>query len=325
MIHYPKNLLSFINTSNKNQTFFNIYKKLGSPRPFDVSLRDGLQGLNKNQQEIFTFDTKKNYFHQIMENNYPSSMEIGSITSNKVLPIFKDSKDLFQYASGYSSTQKEIDNTSYFLLIPNKEKLNELLLETNTNTNTNYTNFSFITSVSNSFQMKNTKKTINEMNNEITAMLQILDNRLTNNKLDYKVKLYISCINECPIEGRINNNDIINEILKYNSVKISNICLSDTMGTLTPDDFEYIVDTCNKKGILFSKFSLHLHVNPSRESIAEQIFNKAFDRNITQFDVSDLETGGCSVTMDVNKLKPNLSYALYYEFLTKYIMTKINN
>lgn len=304
---------AFINTIKK-QKYMKIYKKLGCPAPFDVSLRDGLQGLPKTQQETFTLDKKKFLLHGILQNHNPHSMEIGSIISNKVLPIFKDTKQLLQYACLYSHIFQQINqNTHFFVLIPNKEKLNEILLDTDIPPY--YFNFSFINSVSNGFQKKNTKKTIDEMRTEITHMIQIIQNK----KINSKIKVYISCINECPIEGRLNNNQIIDEILKYKDLtgKINNICLSDTMGTLLPDDFTYIVDNCNQQGIPFSKFALHLHVkNPA---ITENIFYKALDRNITQFDVSDIDSGGCSVTMDSNKLTPNLSYTLYYEFLTKYI------
>ena len=149
-------------------------------------------------------------------------------------------------------------------------------------------------------------------------MLNILNEKFMN----YYIKLYISCINECPIEGKINNDFIINEIVKYNKKNIHNICLSDTVGTLSDEDFIYIVDNCNRLGVPFNKLSLHLHVNKERISILEKIFYSAFDRNITLFDVSLLESGGCSVTMNKNKLLPNLSYELYYEYLFKYICSK---
>ena len=98
--------------TNKQPSFQNIYKQLGSPRPFDVSLRDGLQGLNKTQQKAFTLETKKFFFHKIVEDYNPIAIEVGSITSNKVLPIFKDSKELFQYTN-------TIPEKECFLLIPN--------------------------------------------------------------------------------------------------------------------------------------------------------------------------------------------------------------
>jgi hypothetical protein len=38
-----------------------------------------------------------------------------------------------------------------------------------------------------------------------------------------------------------------------------------------------------------------------------------------------LESGGCSVTMDKNKLATNLSYELYYKSLFTYILKKTSD
>ena len=50
----------------------------------------------------------------------------------------------------------------------------------------------------------------------------------------------------------------------------------------------------------------------------------AISKKINSFDVSILESGGCSVTMDKNKLIPNLSYDLFYESIVDYIEKKNN-
>ena len=105
-------------------------------------------------------------------------------------------------------------------------------------------------------------------------------------------------------------------------MNVDSICLSDTCGTLNEEDFEYIIDTCVYFGLPLSKFSLHLHVNKSRESEVEKIIHKALDRKIINFDVSLLDTGGCSVTMNKDRISPNLSYELYYKSLCNYIMKK---
>ena len=313
MFRYPKNYYEFMNLCNKNQIFFDAYKKLGSPRPFDVSLRDGLQGLTKIEQLRFTFDNKKVFFHKIIDEQNPQCIEIGSIlsSSSKILPIFNDSKELFQYVN----KQNVKENTHPFLLVPSIKSLHMILLDDSLKDS----HFSFITSVSDSFQYKNTKKSVEETRIMIKNMLEVELQQIKNKH----IKLYISCINECPIEGKKDNDFIINEIMKYNHEKINTICLSDTMGTLDPSDFEYIVDNCNKNGLPFSKMSLHLHIKKEQKNIAETLFHKALDRNIVLFDVSVIESGGCSVTMDKGKLNPNLTYETYYEFLTNYILRNI--
>ena len=133
----------------------------------------------------------------------------------------------------------------------------------------------------------------------------------------------MSCINECPIAGKIDNIKVAEEIMQYNNSSVNKICLSDTCGTLNYKDFIEIVDTVNYYGMSFNRFSLHLHVNPNNIYNTKKIMFSAFDRGINNFDVSDLSTGGCSVTMKNENICPNLSYDLYYEILTEYIESKV--
>jgi len=166
--------------------------------------------------------------------------------------------------------------------------------------------------------------TLEESDKDIYDMLYELDdniNTIIRSKKPF-VKLYVSCINECPIEGKIDNDFIVNRILNLNKMNVDNICLSDTCGSLNEEDFEYIVDTCAYFGLPLSKFSLHLHVKREREAEIQRIIHKALDRKIIKFDVSYLDTGGCSVTMNKKNLAPNLSYDLYYKTLCNYILKK---
>lgn len=319
-IIYPKCANTFkLFLSNNNLTKF--YYTLGNPEPFDVTLRDGLQSLSKDQQENYSTQDKIDLYHKILFNYNPKNIEVGSIVSEKILPIFKDSIEVFEKINNFQNfivnTSKE-KKQNIFLLVPNTKKLSCIL------DNKHLHNFSFITSVSNSFQLRNTNMTLKESDNYILNMLNVLQelDDLSDRELKSFVKLYVSCINDCPIEGKIDNDFIINRLLNLNKMNVDKICLSDTCGTLNDEDFEYIVDTCCLFGIPTSKFSLHLHVKNGREDIVEKIIHKALDRKIIDFDVSLLDTGGCSVTMDKGKLVPNLSYELYYKSLVNYMIKK---
>jgi isopropylmalate/homocitrate/citramalate synthase len=301
-----------------NNNFKIFYNKLGLPELFDVTLRDGLQGLSKEQQNEFTIEKKKELYNNICIIHNPKKIEIGSIVSKNVLPIFEDTMELFNYIKEYKdSCNKEKDkHPECFILIPNYTKLQEVI------NNTSINNFSFITSVSNSFQLKNTKMTLKESDQDLYKMLyQLEENKYR--VLKPNIKLYVSCISECPIEGKIDNDFIVSRILLLNKMNVENICLSDTCGSLEIEDFEYIIETCCFFGLLPSKISLHLHVKPGRENIIEKIIHKALDYKIINFDVSLIETGGCSVTIKKENLAPNLSYDLYYKALCNYILKNI--
>lgn len=305
-----------------NKKFEKVYNNLGKPRPFDVTLRDGLQALTKEEGQYYN-TVQKIILHLKIQLKYnPINVEIGSIVSEKVLPIFKDTIELFDIINKNEINKNEIYKNSFdksckskniYIVVPNQNKLFNVI------NNKSMNHFSFITSVSNSFQIKNTKMSLLDSDNDIYTMLQELDDNKNRNVSPF-VKVYVSCINECPIEGKINNDLIVNRLLTLNNMNVDTICLSDTCGSLNSEDFEYIVDSCKNYGINMQKLSLHLHVKNNRESEVEKIFHKALDRKIINFDVSALDSGGCSVTMDKNKLAPNMNYDQYYKFLTNYII-----
>lgn len=316
---YPKCALDFKKFLYVNPDFSKFYYILGEPKPFDVTLRDGLQSLSIEEQQKYTLKEKINLYHRIMFNYNPKNIEIGSIVSKKVLPVFKDSINVFDNVQLYEMNICELSGasrTNKFLLVPNSKQLKNVI------NNTDMNHFSFITSVSEKFQLKNTKQTLEESYSDIYKMMYSFEENKYRPRPPF-IKLYVSCINECPIEGKIDNDFIVNKLLMINKMNVDNICLSDTCGTLNVEDFVYIVDKCNFFGLPSNKLSLHLHVKNGREDIVEKIIHKALDKRILDFDVSLLNTGGCSVTMNKNQIAPNLSYELYYKSLINYIEKNI--
>lgn len=286
-----------------NRVFSGHLKILRNINPilFDVSLRDGIQSANP---AIYTFSHKKQVFDKILSTYNPTHMEVGSIVSNKVLPIMRDSLDMYVYAK--NQTDKRM-----FLLVPNMSSLKTAL-------NAWVDGLSFITSVSNEFQLKNTKKSLTQTKLDLNEMCNYTKTVLP----DTYIKLYISCINQCPITNIINNDDVIREIMCYtDNPHISEFCLSDTCGTLSYTSFKYIVDKLIFNEIPPSKLSVHLHVNPNEKENVMNILFYCFEIGINKFDVSYLDEGGCSVTMG-SKVKPNLTYELFYNSLNKFISMK---
>ena len=258
-------------------------------RFFDVSLRDSLQSLNK----IYTLNEKKTLLHEILRKNNIDSIEVGSFVSSKILPQLENTDTLFNYANSLSHNKK------LFVLTPNEYAVKKAL-------NIGVDHFSLISSVSEDFQKKNINKTLNQTKDNIDKMLNLI--------YDKNIKLYISCINECPIGGKINNEKILNEISEYYYKYdfINNICLSDTCGTLDYTDFKHIIDGMIKRGFDLTRFSLHLHQNTNNPEAMNNIILYAVKNKITLFDVSILNSGGCSVTIKNDKdLHANLNYSFF--------------
>jgi hydroxymethylglutaryl-CoA lyase len=305
---YPScynSLTKFIDT---NEAYANIYNMI-KPKLFDVSLRDGLQNIKKDDISKYTTEDKIKLYNQIILTHNPAELEVGSIVSKNYFPIFCDSLELYT----------KLDNTkNNYLLIPSSSKLKPAI-------DSGCNNFSFISSVSESFQKKNTNKSIEQTKNEILEMMnEIFSNPSISNP---KVKIYLSCVNTCPIEGQISNDYIKNQIIYYNNIcKPDIICLSDTCANLSYDDFSDIITKANKGGVSYEKMSLHLHVdlkNKDFYSNLQKIFNDSMDKGITKFDISFLESGGCTMTLGNTDAKPNLSYELYYRLLVDYIISKV--
>jgi isopropylmalate/homocitrate/citramalate synthase len=304
---YPKCATSFMELVQADKRLINKFvSKINKVRPFDVTLRDGLQSLTRVEEENFDINIKKQIYNEIINKYNPRNLEIGSCVNKKLLPIFNDTEELLNYVESNNKTK------NHYVLVPNQEHLMNAI-------NFGVKNFSFITSVSNSFQLKNTRMNLNQTYSNLIIMLRYLDDLPVEN---YSVKIYVSCINECPIDGKINTHNIVSELFSLSLMKFNKICLSDTCGSLTNEEFIDIIEDSKKVGIDTKQFSLHLHVKPERENEVEKIFHTALDYGINEFDVSDLKTGGCSVTMDKNKIAPNMSYEQYYKFLTTYLFNK---
>jgi len=264
-----------------NNNFYNLSL-------FDVSLRDGLQ----SQSKCYTFKEKKLLLHNIIQKYNPDSIEVGSIVSSKVLPQMNDSIELYKYAESLKNDIK------YYLLIPNKNKLKIGI-------DNNVKHMSFISSFTDSFQKKNINKSLKDTKEELLEIDKILVN---NNLLENK--LYLSCFNHCPIEGYLYDESIIYELLFYNKLKAFNeFCLSDTTGKLDNETFEKIIIDI-KKIINVNKLSLHLHYNKDNINNTILIIEEAFKNDISKLDVSCLEEGGCSVTINKNNLNSNITYNL---------------
>lgn len=247
---------------------------------FDVTLRDGLQSMKK----CWSLTEKRKLLTTIMSEKNPSALEIGSMVSPKVLPQMADSIELFHYA------KHVYKNKDFYLLVPNHNTAqcaNDLFVD----------NISLITSVSESFQQKNIRKSLSETKSDIERSIQLPFQN---------VKLYISCIPNCPIEGEIPHHIIMRE-LKYYSMfnKITEFCISDTTGAFTLSTLKTILPKiCDI--IPNDKLSLHLHVD-NKDPKTTALLHYAM-QYVSRFDVSYFDSsGGCTVTMG-DDVKSNVSY-----------------
>jgi len=313
------------------KTYVELLHKI-RPILTDVSLRDGIQSALPS---AYPTAKKKELLHHIMTQTMSRRIEVGSFVSPKVLPIMGDTLDLYKFgAQWYEITNHPCncmdickrETTAGIIcvksspmipqlgvLVPNMEKM-ELAIEHK------IPFVSFITSVSDEFQRRNIKKSLEETKQELQQMIT----KMHIESPHTYTKLYVSCINKCPIIGEIAHNKIVDEMLYYsNNFKFDELCLSDTCGTLTEIEFKYIISTMLQLGVPTNKISLHLHVLPANETEIQKILFYCFEKGINKFDVSLLDSGGCSVTMGKHT-KPNLSHEYLFRILNMYLCKKLS-
>jgi hydroxymethylglutaryl-CoA lyase len=316
MMTVAKELFKFIKKHDSHKAVYDFI----NPILTDVSLRDGIQALDTNSMPT---QKKIDMFHEILNFGGIKNIEMGSLVSHKHYPIMKDVQTIHNYAAQYldnreptpemmlASESNAVETPDLYVLVPNKEKLINGM-------KANIMNFSFITSVSNSFQKKNTNKTLNENNIELINMMEFLKH--AKYPCPYKTKLYISCIDHCPIEGKINNDAIVEEIIIHSFCEYNEICLSDTCGKLTYENYKNIVDQClDEYNLNPDSLSVHLHVNDGNLLNIENIIRYSLNRKIHRFDISMLNSGGCTMTIQNNELNRNLDYDLFFSILYKYV------
>ena len=267
-----------------------IYKNI-VPILSDVTLRDGLQ---TEPAEKWPLLKKQRLFHKIVNTYSPANIEVGSFVNPKILPIMSDTKPMIKFANDYKRLYGVSNNV--YAVVPSMSKLHEAL-------NNNLTHFSFLTSISNAFQIKNVKQSLKHTKEDLALMTYVLKYLP-----GIHTKLYISCINECPLNGPLDINIALNEICKYHhNYNFDELCLSDTCGTLTFDDFKYLVESLYLFGVPKSKIGLHLHMKNMDE--INKIVRYSLQNGYVRFDTSILESGGCSLTM--NQYAPNMTYDVF--------------
>lgn len=295
-----KNTFSFL--TNNLSIKINMYTKITKPLVlFDVTLRDGIQCM----KDIIPLEKKKMMYNHIISTYLPTSVEIGSLVSSKAVPQMIHTLDLYKYAEEISEELVGYTPNLYVLVPPYEKYINQAK-------ENNIRNISIMNSVSDSFQIKNVKLNIKDTYNVIQ--------NIRNNKEFDNIKLYLSCINYCPVsKNKININTIISYIKEYIDLDINEICLSDTAGTLTENEFKILVKRILLDDIEPKNISFHFHKNKNNNSNVIKNTLYALQHGFKHFDVSNIETGGCHMTLSDKELSPNMSYTDIHKSFNEYM------
>ena len=255
-------------------------------------------------QSILTFiptKTKLNYLQSVVDVGF-DIVDIGSFVSSKAIPQLSDTKEIIELIDLSNSDSKLLT-----IVANNKGAENASTLE-----KISFIGYPF--SISESFQIRNTNKTIKDSVNELDDILSTAD------KGNKEVVVYLSMCFGNPY-GDPWNLDIVNEwVFKLSKMGVNTISLSDTIGSSNTESISSIFKSVFKNhGNI--EFGAHLHSEPKT---SYNKINSAFEAGCRRFDGVIKGFGGCP--MASNELVGNIPTEELVSFLQKKkVSIKINS
>ena len=259
--------------------------------------RDAMQGI----KQWIPSETKLKYLQSVLSVGF-DVVDFGSFVSPRAIPQMKD--------TGYIIDNLDLSNSKSKLLaiVANQRGA----LEACKHLSISYLGYPF--SISETFQMRNTNKSIIESFEELNKIKSICE------KYNKHLVVYLSMGFGNPY-GEPWNYEIVEKwIDKLNTLKVKVISLSDTIGLAKSKDIEIIFSNLIPK---YNKieFGSHFHANP------DQWFDKvnsAYKSGCRRFDGAILGFGGCPMAKD--DLTGNIpTEKLISFFNSKALKTNINS
>lgn len=250
--------------------------------------RDAMQGLS----EFIPTEKKAGYINQLLKVGF-DTIDFGSFVSPKAIPQLRDTADVL--------TKLELTNTkSKLLAIVANARGGEEACQ--------YEEISYLgfpLSISETFQQRNTKKSIVEALNVVND-LQGLCTR--HNK---KQVVYISMGFGNPYGDPYDMSVVENFADILSTLGIEIVSLADTIGVAQPDQITYLFKSLTSR---FNKieFGAHLHAHPltSFEKI-----EAAYASGCQRFDGAIKGFGGCPMAKDKDDLVGNMATEKIISFL----------
>lgn len=259
--------------------------------------RDAMQGI----KQWIPSETKLEYLQSVLSVGF-DVVDFGSFVSPRAIPQMKD--------TGHIIDNLDLSNSKSKLLaiVANQRGA----LEACKHLSISYLGYPF--SISETFQMRNTNKSIIESFEELNKIKSICE------KYNKHLVVYLSMGFGNPY-GEPWNYEIVEKwIDKLNTLKVKVISLSDTIGLAKSKDIEIIFSNLIPK---YNKieFGSHFHANP------DQWFDKvnsAYKSGCRRFDGAILGFGGCPMAKD--DLTGNIpTEKLISFFNSKALKTNINS
>lgn len=233
--------------------------------------RDAMQGW----AHFIPTEKKITYLNQLLKVGF-DVLDFGSFVSSKAIPQLADTKDVVRKLD-LSNT-----NTKLLAIIANTRGAEEAVQYDEIT----YLGFPF--SISETFQRRNTNKTIAESLKQVEEIQNLC---LARGK---KLVIYISMGFGNPYGDEYNAQTAINWFKRLNDMGIDIIAMADTVGVANPETIAYIYKNLIPE---FPSVEIGAHFHSTVQTWEEKI-QAAYDNGCLRYDSSLKGIGGCPMAED---------------------------
>lgn len=231
--------------------------------------RDAMQGWS----HFIPTETKINYLNQLLEVGF-ETLDFGSFVSPKAIPQMADTKEVLSALNP--------SETKLLAIVANLRGAQDAC----SYDRIHYLGFPF--SISETFQLRNTNKTIAASLNEVQEIQNLA---LQHGK---ELVIYISMGFGNPYGDPYTAQIAIDYVGKMADMGVKTIAMSDTVGVANPENIQYIFSQLIPT---FPSISIGSHFHSTPESRIEKL-EAAYKAGCLRFDSSINGIGGCPMAKD---------------------------
>lgn len=245
------------------------------PIPSHIKLiecpRDAMQGI----LPFIPTEVKAKYINTLLRAGF-HTIDFGSFVSSKAIPQMKDTADVLDLLN------LDGDRAALLSIIANERGAEQALLYSEID----YLGFPL--SLSETFQQKNTNKSIDEAMRTVDSIQHLCIQRQKN------LVVYLSMGFGNPYGEAYSASTVIDFVKELDQLEITTISLSDTIGSSEPDLIKNVFNAV-QSAFPHIEFGAHFHSRPESARLKIQA---ALDVGCRRIDSTIMGIGGCPMAKD---------------------------
>jgi hydroxymethylglutaryl-CoA lyase len=248
--------------------------------------RDAMQGM----EEWIATETKIAYMNQLLKVGF-DTIDFGSFVSPKAIPQLRDTAEVLaglDVSLSHSKLLAIVANTRGAEIAASYKSISYL---------------GFPLSISETFQQRNTNKSIAEALNTLAEIQNVCVGQAK------KLVVYISMGFGNPYDDPYDVEVVGKFVDILSTLEVGVVSLADTIGVSTPEQIEYLFTTLAEK---FPQIELGAHLHSAPAKAVEKI-DAAYRAGCKRFDGALKGFGGCPMAKD--ELVGNLATEVILEYL----------